>query len=440
MKYYLNPYMLIVKHGNCCYYYNNDNVYYLTLREYETLKNSINSIGNLPKERINFFVETKLLIGVNYEEYYNETDFLSRGWFEMSHFEPNSFLKLSKSTILILGCGGTGTHVAWNLAALGIKSFILIDDDIVEKNNLNRQILYDLNDIGRYKVDALEKKLKDRFSNIEILTFKRKVNDGVELSNIVDINNVSVVVKGIDTPLDNMYEFGEYFRKNNIKYVSGGTVGNKVFIGPTFSPTLKNLFRETNEYLSNADMKLAKRISGKAVSIAPIFSYIGSELTKEIIFLLTDNENKVLYNDKIMIKDIFDYEKEKSYSLDKLIKVFISIMVMVSSFRASIIYLILSLVLLLLFQIHLKESDKSSFIDYILLSAATGINSLIREGLLLSLSLRAVTSSIFLLLSYICYYTIMLMLVKFIAIVILKRLKKGVLKYDQNRFNVYRTE
>lgn len=133
MKYYLNPYMLIVKHGNCCYYYNNDNVYYLTLREYETLKNSINSIGNLPKERINFFVETKLLIGVNYEEYYNETDFLSRGWFEMSHFEPNSFLKLSKSTILILGCGGTGTHVAWNLAALGIKSFILIDDDIVEK-------------------------------------------------------------------------------------------------------------------------------------------------------------------------------------------------------------------------------------------------------------------------------------------------------------------
>lgn len=69
---------------------------------------------------------------------------------------------------------------------------------------------------------------------------------------------------------------------------------------------MNNGFRQTKEYVSNSEKELTKRVSGKAVSIPLLFSYIGSELTKEIIFLLTNNENKVLYNDKIVIKDIFD--------------------------------------------------------------------------------------------------------------------------------------
>ena len=69
---------------------------------------------------------------------------------------------------------------------------------------------------------------------------------------------------------------------------------------------MNNGFRQTKEYVSNSEKELTKRVSGKAVSSPLLFSYIGSELTKEIIFLLTNNENKVLYNDKIVIKDIFD--------------------------------------------------------------------------------------------------------------------------------------
>ena len=92
----------------------------------------------------------------------------------MSSFQECDFSKISQSRILILGCGGTGTHVAWNLAALGIRNFVLIDDDKVELSNLNRQLLYDLNDIGTYKVDALEKNLKIGFRVLKSLHTKKE--------------------------------------------------------------------------------------------------------------------------------------------------------------------------------------------------------------------------------------------------------------------------
>ena len=58
---------------------------------------------------------------------------------------------MKSKTVLILGCGGVGTHAAWNLAALGVGKLVLLDCDAVELSNLNRQLLYDVNDIGKQR-------------------------------------------------------------------------------------------------------------------------------------------------------------------------------------------------------------------------------------------------------------------------------------------------
>ena len=50
--------------------------------------------------------------------------------------------KLSHKKVLILGCGGIGTYVSWQIAAMGVKKIKLVDFDYVEASNLNRQILY----------------------------------------------------------------------------------------------------------------------------------------------------------------------------------------------------------------------------------------------------------------------------------------------------------
>ena len=349
MTYYLNPYIIILKRGNSYFYHFNNTLYHLTLKEYEMLSNLSENQNKFSQERLNIFVETKLLINCNYDYFSNKVDYVNRGWFEMSSFKEYDFSKIRQSRILILGCGGTGTHVAWNLAALGITDFVLIDDDKVELSNLNRQLLYDLNDIGTYKVDALEKKLKDRFPGIEISTYKKRIYDGSDFEGLIDFENINVVVKGIDEPLDSMYKLGEYFYKNNIMYVSGGTVGTSIFLGPTYAPSLSNRFRQTKEYVSSSVMGLTERVSGKAVSIPPLFSYIGSELTKEIIFLLTSNERKVMYNDKIVIKDIFDNTTLKQNKLHNLVNIISSIMVILSMVNGDALMIVPAVLLLFIF-------------------------------------------------------------------------------------------
>jgi len=55
---------------------------------------------------------------------------------------------------LCLGVGGLGTNVAMHLCRLGVKKIFLIDKDIVDAHNLNRQILFSKKHIGTPKVDA----------------------------------------------------------------------------------------------------------------------------------------------------------------------------------------------------------------------------------------------------------------------------------------------
>ncbi len=67
--------------------------------------------------------------------------------------------KLKKAVVGIAGCGGLGSNVAIALARIGICKLILVDFDVVDPTNLNRQ-QYFVEDIGKRKVDALLEKIK----------------------------------------------------------------------------------------------------------------------------------------------------------------------------------------------------------------------------------------------------------------------------------------
>ena len=61
--------------------------------------------------------------------------------------------KLKKSKVLVVGAGGLGAPVLFYLAASGVGTLGVVDYDIVEMSNLQRQILYKTKDIGQIKVD-----------------------------------------------------------------------------------------------------------------------------------------------------------------------------------------------------------------------------------------------------------------------------------------------
>ena len=66
--------------------------------------------------------------------------------------------KIKSSKVLILGMGGLGCPLSVYLANLGVGTIGIVDNDKVELSNLNRQIIYNLDDIGKYKVNVARKK------------------------------------------------------------------------------------------------------------------------------------------------------------------------------------------------------------------------------------------------------------------------------------------
>lgn len=77
------------------------------------------------------------------------------------------FTKLKSAKCAVAGLGGLGSNIAVSLARCGIGKIKLVDFDVVDVSNLNRQ-QYDIGDIGTYKTEALAKKLKRINPNIEV--------------------------------------------------------------------------------------------------------------------------------------------------------------------------------------------------------------------------------------------------------------------------------
>ncbi len=105
--------------------------------------------------------------------------------------------KLKSSKVLVLGMGGLGCPLSMYLASLGIGTIGIVDHDKVELSNLNRQIIYNVNDIGKYKVDVAKNKIKMINKNTNIKSYKIRIKK----------NNIEKLLKGFDIVCDGTDNF-----------------------------------------------------------------------------------------------------------------------------------------------------------------------------------------------------------------------------------------
>jgi tRNA A37 threonylcarbamoyladenosine dehydratase len=82
----------------------------------------------------------------------------------------STFDKIEKANVLLCGLGGIGSIVASCLVRIGFKNIFLIDNDKEEPSNLNRQLLYDLNDLNQYKVNAPLTKIETNIIYIDSIS------------------------------------------------------------------------------------------------------------------------------------------------------------------------------------------------------------------------------------------------------------------------------
>ncbi len=84
-------------------------------------------------------------------------------------------LILKNSSVLCVGAGGLGSSVLIYLAAAGIGKIGIVDNDHVEKSNLQRQIIHETNSIGNLKIDSAEERIKRLNPHINLLTFDKRI-------------------------------------------------------------------------------------------------------------------------------------------------------------------------------------------------------------------------------------------------------------------------
>ena len=129
--------------------------------------------------------------------------------------------KLLNSSVAIVGCGALGTVAANNLARAGIGKISIIDRDFVELNNLQRQMLFDENDVGAPKAVAAAEKIASINSDIEVNPIIKDVN----YTNIEEIlNNVDLVIDGTDNIQTRML-INDVCVKNRIPWIYTGAIG-----------------------------------------------------------------------------------------------------------------------------------------------------------------------------------------------------------------------
>lgn len=110
-------------------------------------------------------------------------------------FGMEAQLKLKASKVLVIGSGGLGSPVLLYLAAAGVGTLGIVDFDVVDDSNLQRQVLFGVESVGKPKVEAARDRLKSLNPHLNIILYNTHINS----SNALDIvKDYDVVADGTD--------------------------------------------------------------------------------------------------------------------------------------------------------------------------------------------------------------------------------------------------
>ncbi len=195
--------------------------------------------------------------------------------------------RLGASRALVCGCGALGSVLANTLARAGVGHLRIVDRDFLELNNLQRQVLYDEEDVtaGLPKAIAAERKL-------------RKINSQVEVEPLVcdvDYTNIAGLLEGVDVIVDGTDNFETRFLLNDashhfgVPWVYGGCIGaegQQMTIVPGETPCLRCLMSEMPPPGTTPTCDTAG-------ILGPIVNVVASMQAMEAIKLLSGNRDAI---------------------------------------------------------------------------------------------------------------------------------------------------
>jgi adenylyltransferase/sulfurtransferase len=221
--------------------------------------------------------------------------------------------KLRKAKVVVIGCGGLGSVIVNNLVRSGIGFIRLVDKDKLEISNLQRQMLFDEQDVKKnlFKVNAAKEKLGLINSEVKIETIIDKLNN----------NNIEKIINDVDLILDGTDNFKTRFLinkicvKSNKPWIYGSVAagyGMVYSILPGKAPCFSCIFKRT------PPKKLITTSSNAGILNSAV-NIIASIQTTEALKFLTGNFDSMIkgllsidiWNFSIEVIDIKKNEKHK---------------------------------------------------------------------------------------------------------------------------------
>ena len=210
--------------------------------------------------------------------------------------------KIKNAKVIVIGCGALGCAIANNLVRAGIGKIKIVDRDLVEISNLQRQILYDEEDVRERipKSIAAKRKLEKINSEVKIEAIVSDVN----FRNIEDlIKDCDIVLDGTDN-FETRFLINEACVKHEIPWIYGaviGGAGSTATIIPEKTPCLRCIIEEIP---SPGNLPTCDTLG----VLNTIPATIASIQTTEALKIILENEN--LNNDLILI-DLWSSSWEK---------------------------------------------------------------------------------------------------------------------------------
>jgi molybdopterin/thiamine biosynthesis adenylyltransferase/rhodanese-related sulfurtransferase len=151
--------------------------------------------------------------------------------------------KLLDAKVLLLGAGGLGSPTALYLAAAGVGTLGIVDDDVVDLSNLQRQVIHSTDRIGVPKVDSAEESIRALNPDVNVIKYPVRI----DASNIIEIiEGYDVIVDGVDN-FPTRYLLNDATVRLKIPVVSAsilGFDGQLSVFKPYEGPCYRCLFRE----------------------------------------------------------------------------------------------------------------------------------------------------------------------------------------------------
>ena len=185
----------------------------------DAINDVISQLDELKLLEDSSFNETIQIDGYNTQRWSRNIDFFG-AFCKLKDNKYDIQNKIKNFKITLLGLGGVGSHMLLDLVSMGFINITAVDFDTVDLSNLNRQIIYNEDDIGSKKIDSAKKRLDVYLPNNKINYIDKYIDSTHTVKEV--IQGSDMVVCCIDRPPEALYWVNEACVKEGIPFISGG--------------------------------------------------------------------------------------------------------------------------------------------------------------------------------------------------------------------------